>query len=55
MHTGMAWERLNGPEAADLGAEAYLELCLAAGYSEEVAQRSATRRGFERAKRELPA
>ncbi len=51
-----AWTWLHDPQASGhLNAEQILELCKDAGFSEEAAQKAATRRGYERMKRELPA
>lgn len=61
----MSWRLLQFAEARDdlrnpqiggvVDAEGMLELCRAAGYSEDEAQRAASARGFERIKRGMPA
>lgn len=44
-----AWERLNNPEyAGRLSMGEFHSLLLAAGYSEEAAQRAACKRGWDR-------
>lgn len=44
-----AWERLNNPEySSKLSMEAFYELLLEAGYSEEAAQKAANERGWSR-------
>lgn len=44
-----AWERLNDPEyAGSLTMEQFHDLLIDAGYSEEVAQKAASQRGWER-------
>lgn len=46
---------LHDPQVAgELNAEAYLELCRAAGYGEEESQRAATKRAEARMDRDLP-
>jgi hypothetical protein len=44
-----AWERLNNPEySGKLTMGEFYDLLLKAGYSEEVAQRAASKRGWDR-------
>lgn len=44
-----AWERLNDVEySGSLNMEQFKELVLAAGYSEEAAQKAANQRGWDR-------
>lgn len=45
----MAWELLQDPEyAGGLNMNQFYELLIRAGYSEDVAQRAATKRGWDR-------
>lgn len=44
-----AWERLNNPDyAGRLNMSEFYDLIIAAGYSEEVAQEAANKRGWDR-------
>lgn len=44
-----AWEQLNDPEyCGRLNMESFYELLLEAGYSRDVAQRAANKRGWDR-------
>jgi len=56
MEETRAWELLNDPQhAGGLNAEGILELCKAAGYSEEASQQAAKERALARLRNDLPA
>jgi hypothetical protein len=51
----MAWEKLNDPKVGGRAtAEEILELCKAAGYSEEESQKVASQRALDRMRLDLP-
>jgi len=53
--TARAWEMLHDPEVTGgLDTEAYLGLCLAAGYSQTASQKAAKEWGLKRLRRNLP-
>lgn len=54
LETVHAYDALHSSEAGRLDAEAVLELCRAAGYSEEASQKAARQRALERMRRDLP-
>jgi hypothetical protein len=50
-----AWELLHDPDVAGrLDAEGYYELCKAAGFPEDEAQRAASERAWQRLRKDLP-
>jgi hypothetical protein len=50
-----AWEILRDPETGgSLSAEGVLEMYRAAGYSEEIAQKAASERAWQRMQRDMP-
>jgi hypothetical protein len=52
----LAWQDLRNPAVGGvLDAEGILELCRAAGFSEEESQKAATRQAYERIKKGHPA
>ena len=55
LQTAKAWEMLHDPNVGGkLNADQFLELCKEAGYSEEQAQKAATRRANQRLDQGLP-
>lgn len=55
LETAKSWEMLNDPKVSgSIDAEGYLELCKAAGMTEDEAQKAASRRAWERMRRDLP-
>lgn len=50
-----AWERLNSPEyCGSLTMGQFYDLLIAAGYSEDAAQKAASQRGWERLVADVP-
>jgi hypothetical protein len=51
LNTARAFKMLHDPEyVGNLNTEAYLDLCLAAGYSQEASEKAAADWGFKRIK-----